>query len=202
MDGFFVLADISGYTAFLQSVNEAHGAEMAAAPEVPAAYPMMTSLLDGIVERLVPPFTLSKFEGDAVFAYAPQASLPLRGQPALDCLVGCYASFRERRDRTDNLMLCNCSACSRLNDLELKFVVHQGSYVLQSIAGHEELLGPDVTMAHLLLKNSVVDAFGRSAYALVTEPAVTHLEIPLGDSHPHTEHYAHYSPIRSHVFAL
>ncbi len=163
---------------------------------------MMTSLLDGIVERLVPPFVFSKLEGDAVFAYAPEGSFPLRGRSVLDCMAGCYASFRERRDRTENLMLCTCRACTRLHDLDLKFVVHQGSYVLQSIAGHEELLGPDVTMAHLLLKNSVVDEFGRSAYALVTEPAMTHLEIPSGSSRPHTEHYAHYSPIRSHVFAL
>lgn len=202
MQGVFVLADISGYTAFLQSVNDAHGAEMAAATEVPAAYPMMTSLLDGIVARLVPPFLLSKFEGDAVFVYAPSGDFTLRGQDLLDWLTRCYASFSERRDRTENLMLCSCSACSRLNNLELKFVVHEGMYILQSIAGHDELLGPEVTMAHLLLKNSVVDKFGRSAYVLVTEPAATQLEIPIAESHSHEQHYAHYSPIQSYVFTL
>ncbi len=46
-------------------------------------------------------------------------------------------------------MFCNCSACERLHELELKFVLHWGNYVVQSIAGHDELLGPDVTMAHL-----------------------------------------------------
>jgi hypothetical protein len=161
--GVLVLADISGYTAFLQSVASAHGEEMAAMPEVPPAYPLMTSLLDGIVARLDPPFRLSKFEGDAVFAYAPDDTFPVRGGAVLECIKECYADYQARRDETENLMLCNCSACSRLHTLELKFVLHRGNYVVQSIAGRDELLGPDVTMAHLLLKNKVVDMIGRSA---------------------------------------
>jgi hypothetical protein len=52
---------------------------------------------------------------------------------------------------------------------------HHGGYIVQSIAGHQELLGPDVTISHLLLKNHVADLIGRSAYALVTESAVAHL---------------------------
>ncbi len=200
--GVFVLADISGYTAFLQSVGAAHGEAMAAAPEVPAAYPMMTSLLDGIVESLTPAFVLSKLEGDAVFAYASADSFSLHGGEVLDCVRGCYAAYRDRRDKTENLMLCECEACSRLSTLELKFVLHHGSYVMQSIVGREELLGPDVTMAHLLLKNTVVDELGATAYALVTDAAVEQLDIPLEDSSPHSEHYTHYEPIHAHVFAL
>jgi hypothetical protein len=41
--------------------------------------------------------------------------------------------------------------------------LHHGNYVLQSIAGHQEILGPDVTVAHLLLKNHVREVVGRSA---------------------------------------
>jgi hypothetical protein len=114
----------------------------------------------------------------------------------------CYASYRERRDETENLMLCSCNACSTVHSLELKFVLHRGDYVVQSIAGHEELLGPDVTMAHLLLKNSVADTIGRVPYALVTDAAAERLEIPLDGSLPHAEHYDHYPPIASHVFLL
>ena len=200
--GVLVLADISGYTAFLQAVGDAHGAEMAAMPEPPAAYPLMTSLLDGIVERLVPPFRLSKLEGDAVFAYAPGDDFGLRGGAVLQCIRTCHASFRQRRDETENLMLCSCSACSTVHSLELKFVLHRGDYVVQSIAGHEELLGPDVTMAHLLLKNSVTNVIGRVPYALVTDTFAERLEIPLDGSLPHAEHYDHYPPIRTHVFPL
>ncbi|MDQ4081445.1 MAG: hypothetical protein M3123_00925, partial [Actinomycetota bacterium] len=66
--GALLLADISGYTGFLQGVAGAHAADMAAGRFVPKAYPLLTSLLDGIVERIAPPFALSKLEGDAVFA--------------------------------------------------------------------------------------------------------------------------------------
>jgi hypothetical protein len=62
------------------------------------------------------------------------------------------------------------------------------NYVVQSIAGQEEILGPDVTLAHLLLKNKVTDMTGRTAYALLTEPATRYLEIPLEGSVPYTEH--------------
>ena len=198
----FLLADISGYTAFLQQVAHAHGEQMAALPEVPAAYPLMTSLLDGIVERLVPPFRLCKLEGDAVFAYAPDDGFELRDGSVLACMKHCYAAYRERRDKTENLMLCDCEACSLLHKLDLKFVLHHGSYVVQSIAGHEEILGPDVTMAHLLLKNKVTDMIGRTAYALLTEPATQYLEVPLEGSVPHTEHHEHYPPIQSYVYTF
>lgn len=56
--GALLLADVSGYTGFLQAVAGAHGEEMATMQELPAAYPLMTSLLNGIVTRLVPPFRL------------------------------------------------------------------------------------------------------------------------------------------------
>jgi hypothetical protein len=49
----------------------------------------------------------------------------------------------------------------------LKFVVHAGQYDTQNIGGRTELIGPDIVVAHRLLKNSVpVDE-----YALLT-PAV------------------------------
>lgn len=200
--GVLLLADISGYTGFLQTVATAHGAEMATMPELPAAYPLITSLLDGIVTGLVPPFRLSKLEGDAVFAYAPGDEFEHRGDAVVETLRDCYRQYQERRDEAVTLMFCDCAACHGLGELELKFVLHWGNYVVQSIAGHEEILGPDVTMAHLLLKNNVSDVVGRSAYALVTESASQQLQVPLGDSATHTEQLAHYPPIETHIFRL
>jgi hypothetical protein len=49
--GTMLLADISGYTAFLQGVAEAHAADMRAGRFVPEAYPLLASLLDGIQTR-------------------------------------------------------------------------------------------------------------------------------------------------------
>jgi Protein of unknown function (DUF2652) len=200
--GVLVLADISGYTAFLQAVNTAHGAQMAAMTEVPPAYPLMTSLLDAIVDQLTPPFVLSKFEGDAVFSYAACDGFALRGRSVLDCIKTCYDAFRELLDKTKALMPCSCEACAQVSTLELKFVLHQGDYVVQSIVGREELFGPDVTMAHLLLKNTLDQTIGRSAYVLITEPAIEQLEVPVDGAIAHSEQYEHYPSIRSFVFTL
>ena len=200
--GTLLLADISGYTAFLQAVAGAHAADMAAGTFVPEAYPLLTSLLDGIVERIAPPFVLSKLEGDAVFAFAPEGALDIRGQSVLDCIGGCYEAYRARLDEARELVPCTCDACLLIGGLELKFVLHHGGYVTQSVAGHPELLGPDVTIAHLLLKNHVADLIGRSAYALVTESAAAQLEIPLEHALPITEEYEHYAPVRASVLTL
>ena len=200
--GTLLLADISGYTAFLQAVAEAHAADMAAGTFVPKAYPLLTSLIDGIVERIAPPFVLSKVEGDAVFAFAAEGELGVRGQSVVDCLTACYEGYRARLNEANELMTCTCDACVSIGGLELKFVLHHGRYIVQSVAGHQELLGPDVTISHLLLKNHVADLIGRSAYALVTESAAAHLKVPLEGALPITEEYDHYAPVRASVLTL
>jgi hypothetical protein len=200
--GTLLLADISGYTAFLQAVGGAHGQEMAEGGAIPAAYPMMTTLLDGIVERLVPPFTLSKTEGDAVFAFAPDVDLQLRGQDVLGCIDVCYRAFRDRLEAMDAALSCRCSACETGIELDLKFVLHSGDYVEQPIAGRRELLGPDVNTVHRLLKNEARKLIGGGAYALLTEAATTHLEIPVAAAAALTERYDHFPPIDAFVFAV
>jgi Protein of unknown function (DUF2652) len=200
--GTLLLADISGYTAFLRAVAEAHAADMKAGTFVPEAYPLLTSLLDGIVERVSPPFVLVDVEGDAVFAFAAEDDLDLRGHSVLACLAGCYEAYRARLEAARSLMFCTCEACSSIGGLELKFVMHHGDYVVQSIAGHQSVLGPDVTAAHLLLKNHVRDAIGRSAYVLLTASAATHLEVPIDHAHVIKEEYEHYPTIRGYVLTL
>ena len=174
---------------------------MAAGTFVPAAYPLLTSLLDGIVAEITPPFALSKLEGDAVFAFAAD-DFELRGRPVVECLAACYASYRARVEEADRLMPCDCDACRSIGGLELKFVLHHGAFVVQSVAGQPELLGPDVTVCHLLLKNHVAEVLGRSSYVLATEPAVTELAIPLEGSVRITERYEHYPPVEARVLAL
>jgi hypothetical protein len=175
---------------------------MAAGTFVPKAYPLLTSLLDGIVERIAPPFVLSKLEGDAVFAFAAEGELGIRGQAVVDCLTDCYEAYRSRLDEASEVMTCTCEACLSIGGLELKFVLHHGEYIVQTVAGHQELLGPDVTISHLLLKNHVADLIGRSAYALVTESAAAHLDVPLEPALPITEQYEHYALVRGSVLTL
>jgi Protein of unknown function (DUF2652) len=200
--GPLLLADISGYTGFLQAVAAAHRDDAFAGERVPDAYGLVSSLLDGIVERLVPPFTLSKLEGDAVFAFARDDDDVPRGEALLDCIAACYASFRERLGSAMQVWTCRCDACSRVNGLDLKFVLHAGSFVVQSIAGGRELVGPEVVMAHRLLKNHAAELIGGSAYALITEAAASRLAVPADGARELTETYEHYPPIAVRVYAL
>jgi hypothetical protein len=201
-----LLADISGYTAFFQTVAETHR-DAFAGGQVPDAYGLVSSLLDGIVERIVPPFTFSKLEGDAVFAFARDDDDVPRGAALLDSLSACYAAFRDRLAGAGQVWSCQCDVCSRaggldLRGLDLKFVLHAGSYVVQSIAGGRELVGPEVVMAHRLLKNHAAELIGHSAYALVTDAAASRLAIPVDGARELTETYEHYAPIAARVYAL
>jgi hypothetical protein len=201
-EGPLLLADISGYTSFLQDVETAHRDDAFANGNVPNAYGLMSSLLDGIVGRIVPPFTLSKIEGDAVFAFAaPDAEVP-RGDALVDLVRDCYADFAARLAQAGETWTCTCNACARANTLDLKFILHAGRYVMQEIAGSRELTGPDVVMAHRLLKNGAAKAMGHGAYLLLTAAAVASLDVPIDGAARMTETYEHYPPIDTYAVAI
>jgi hypothetical protein len=200
--GPLLLADIGGYTSFLRAVATSHADDAFADGAIPDAYAMMSSLLDGIVGRLVPPFTLSKLEGDAVFAYATRGQAVPEGTDLLACLAACYAGFRARLDAAHDVWSCRCDACMRIDALDLKFILHAGRFVIQEIAGRSELVGPDVVMAHRLLKTEAADLVGHGAYALLTAAAVTSYSVPTTESIPLVARYEHYDPIDAFVFPL
>jgi len=199
--GLLLLADIGGYTSFLRAVEEAHRDDAFAGGNVPPAYSLVSSLLDGIIEALVPPFTLSKLEGDAVFAWAVDAAVP-RGPGLLDLLAACHTSFRQRLGQVHDVWTCRCDACARVDALDLKFVVHAGPFVIQSIAGGTELVGPDVVMAHRLLKNGAAGVVGHGAYALLSDAAVRAFDVPTEGSRPLVESFEYYAPVETHVYSL
>jgi uncharacterized protein YndB with AHSA1/START domain len=72
---------------------------------------------------------------------------------------------------------CECNACVRIPDLNLKFVVHHGNAIRQKVAGREELLGSDVIVIHRLLKNDVVEKLGIGAYALITQQCIDAMDV-------------------------
>jgi hypothetical protein len=201
--GALLLADISGYTLFLQSVARAHQDDAFADGAVPDAYAVMSNLLDGIVGRVVPPFTLSKLEGDAVFAYASDAAAIPHGAAMLDCFTECYAEFRRRVSIARDFSTCWCDVCSRIDVLDLKFILHSGPFVIHEIAGSAEVVGPEVVIAHRLLKNGAVELVGHGAYALITAVAAARFDIPTEATVPIVETYEHYpTPISAHIFSL
>lgn len=199
--GSLVLADISGYSAFLQAVAYEHRNDAFAGGKVPHAYGVISSLLDGIVQRLVPPFTLSKLEGDAVFVYATDDSAP-RGQALLDCIGACYADFRERVATAHTVWPCSCEPCRRIDQLDLKFVLHAGPFVMQAIAGRDELVGPEVVVAHRLLKSRAGDAVGHAAFALITDAASEWLDVPTDGGVSVVEECQPSPPVSGRAFPL
>lgn len=201
-EGPLLLADISGYTSFLQAVATAHQDDAFADGAVPEAYRMMSNLLDGIVTSIVPPFTLSKLEGDAVFAFARIGPDVPRGDAVLDFVRCCHADFGTRLAQVGELWTCSCDACSRANTLDLKFILHAGRFVEQEIAGSRELSGPEVVMAHRLLKNHGAEVVGHGSYALLSAAAVSQLDVPIDTAVPATETYEHYQPIEVYIFDM
>ncbi len=200
--GTLVLADISGYTGFLQGVSDAHRDIVLEVDEPPPAFAFVSSLLDGIVDKLTPPFRLVKFEGDAVFVVATDAELPFRGAEIVACIRACHAAFTERLVQAKHVWTCQCGSCSRIHALGLKFVLHPGEYVIQGVAGREELLGSDVNVVHRLLKNHVWDTIGPRPYALLSDATLDALRIPSDDMVPLIETYEHMPPVPVHALPL
>jgi uncharacterized protein YndB with AHSA1/START domain len=154
----FVIADISGYTSFLAGVELDH------------AHDIIADLMDTIVRSLRPPFRLAKFEGDAVFVYAIADKVD--GSVLQDAVESAYISFRKRLRNIKQASSCQCSACGKMQDLDLKFVVHHGEFIKHKMAGREELAGRDVILVHRLLKNTMDQRHGRRAYALYSDDCI------------------------------
>src|SRR3989454_2204820 len=147
----FVIADISGYTSYLAGVELDH------------AQDILADLIGTVVTALRPNFRLAKLEGDAAFTFAPAEKVD--GSLLLDTIERCYFGFRRRRRDVRQATSCECDACMRIPDLNLKFVAHVGPVVRQQMAGLDELIGRDVIVIHRLLKNSVAETTDASAYA-------------------------------------
>lgn len=90
----------------------------------------------------------------------------------LDSIEETYFSFRSRRRDITHATVCDCNACARIPQLDLKYISHHGQFVRNDSEGSVELTGSDVIAAHGLLKNHVKEQFETDAYLLVTEPCV------------------------------
>jgi hypothetical protein len=173
---YLVLADISGYTAFLSGIAETHGIDFSNG--VPAGYEIIAALLDVVVRGLEPTFTIAKIEGDAVFATAPVATLDATGEQVITQLREINSAFREaQRVQATAASDHICTACPVAGTLWLKIFLHRGIGVQVTGSSHAEIHGPAVTAVHQLLKNHVVARVGPRPYLLVTDAAADHLGI-------------------------
>ena len=78
-----LIADISGYTAYLAGVELDHSQDI------------LADLIGTVVTALRPTFRLAKLEGDAAFVFAPAAKLD--GSLLLDTIERCFNLARVGR---------------------------------------------------------------------------------------------------------
>ena len=172
--GCLVLADISGYSAYLAGVELEH------------SHDILADLLGVVADGLCPPLRLAKLEGDAVFCVTPPGGA-FDGPTLLAALESTYVAFARRRRTVALSSSCTCDACRRTPDLDLKFLAHHGSFVEHEVAGSRELVGSDVVLAHRLLKNTVAETHGLRGYALLTDECAQALGV--AGLEPHRERH-------------
>lgn len=176
--GLLLIADLTGYTAYLHDSELEH------------ARGTLTALLEILVGGTRPPLTISRLEGDAVFSYGLE-DFSLRGQTVLEMIEGIYIAFRRAIDLMVMNTMCTCNACANIGGLDLKFFVHHGEFLTQDVGGYRDLVGTDVNVVHRLTKNTVTATAGIAAYALWTDAAIaaTGMEPIALDWAAHTETY-------------
>ncbi len=93
----------------------------------------------------------------------------MQGQTLLEAIENIYCVFAMTLESMHRSTTCTCKACELIPTLDLKFVLHHGTFILSQIGGRQELSGPDVILVHRLLKNTVTEAKGVKAYAFFSQ---------------------------------
>jgi len=184
--GYLVLADISGYTSYVAQTEIEH-ADFA-----------LSHLLETIMENLGMQLTISKLEGDAVFAYVEESKLQ-ESKSLLELIDQTYMAFRDKALALYEQATCPCRACKAVPTLDLKFILHHGDFVIQQIAGIRDLLGTDVNLIHRLSKNHVFESTGWKGYALFTNQGLEHLRTDKSVFVQQTESYEHLGDVETYV---
>ncbi len=161
-EGYLVIADIAGYTKFLTGTELEH------------AQGIIGELTHLIIERLAPPLTFVKLEGDAVLCYADAARFT-QVERLVETVESCYVAFSDRLLDMQRSTTCRCAACASMGELDLKFICHKGEFVVHDAGGRADLAGPDVILVHRLLKNTITESTGVRAYAFFTAPIMRDL---------------------------
>jgi hypothetical protein len=182
--GFLVLADISGFTAFLTATELEHGP------------PIIKELLEAVIGKIAPPLEIHGIEGDAIFAVGPDGVV-LPPASLREILRAGFEGFRAKQRELAADESCNCRCCRGVGSLRLKAIGHNGPFVEYAVGGRSQLAGPAVILAHRMLKNGVT----ASDYALLTRHALDYMDLDpleLGLA-PHTETYEHFGEIECYV---
>lgn len=143
--GVIILADISGYTGLL------------AAAELSTATKVVAHITERVFRATTPAFIVNELEGDALFTYTVE---PPSGEELFRLTLGqleAYADafYHAMEELSASTLQHDQSLQTLLANVSMKFVVHYGSFQFHSIGPFTKLVGPDVILAHRLLKNAV-----------------------------------------------
>ncbi|OGO67805.1 MAG: hypothetical protein A3H36_09500 [Chloroflexi bacterium RIFCSPLOWO2_02_FULL_71_16] len=167
--GHLVLADISGYTAFVAETELEHSREI------------LNELLETLVRGLAEHLRIGQIEGDAIFALGE--TIP---EDPNAWLEGIFIRFHRHLNAIKRVSTCPCRACVSVGSLTLKFICHYGEYLPQSFLGKETFVGNAVNQVHRLLKNKVPSR----EYLLVTKETLDHFPREMRATFtPHREEY-------------
>jgi uncharacterized protein YndB with AHSA1/START domain len=181
-EGYLLLADISGYTTFLTGTELEH------------SHAIVTELTKLIRSALAPPMQFVKLEGDAVFCFAPHEAFP-SPELLIELVESCYFDFTNRLLNMMRSTTCTCDACRAIGGLDLKFVAHHGTFIVdRDDDGRLDLAGPEVILVHRLLKNTIIEHGGPISYGFFTDACVTGLS-PDFRLPAHQESYASFGEV-------
>ena len=104
MQGYLVIADISGYTQFLTDSELDHGNGV------------ITDLLNSIIGAIEVPLTVSSIEGDAIFMYGEMTE-GMYGQTVLESVELLHCAFASALENMVINTTCTCNACVNVGSL-------------------------------------------------------------------------------------
>lgn len=187
-EGCLIIADITGYTRYLKESELKH------------AQDTLTALLELLVEKTRPPLVISRLAGDAVISYGLAENF-FHWQTFVEKIEDTYVAFRKAIDLLVINNTCRCNACANISNLDLKFFIHYGTFGIQHISDHDELVGSDINLLHRLLKNSVEEKTGYRGYTFYTEAVIKHFDVTdaVESMTPHREVYEHLGEVKGWV---
>jgi hypothetical protein len=141
MKALLYIPDISGFSNFVNETEITHGQEI------------ITELMESIIDSNNLEMDIYELEGDAVvfYSFGKQAS-PFQLYSLSKEIL---RKFKERKEKMSSERLCECGACKSINNLTLKFIVHDDELSKIRIKNFTKLYGRGLIIAFLLLKNSI-----------------------------------------------
>ncbi len=151
-----LIPDISGFTEFMTTTELTHSSIA------------INGLIESIVNTVGEEYEVSEIEGDAVLLIK-KGPAPSKKE-ILDTCLNIFNAFHFQQKWMQEHTICPCHACRTIRNLSLKFVAHHGPVSEIKVGRFAKLSGPEMIVAHRLLKNSI----GNNEYVLMSDKLLQH----------------------------